>query len=454
VGGLSEDIAAFEKTLHLIYSRYNENPDKKTFRNKVERMTLINMMLLFQKELGLGRVSSNLYHLLLDLVLHLDPENPDPMDFMREKSLTIYFDDADLDKRGITALRQTLEVQSAQSLENIVTFVSELRGVKYLMDMVASDRDAEVIVVNATADEFLNWMRFDNLIEGQGEHRLRSGYLVKTGSASHETIPPGLIYMTDIAFTSNDKKDWIDGLQNISLQNELFSYLMPPICLSTPPQDKDKLWAEDGERWAKSAEETPVPLCIVGPSPRLNSENDGFPTVLPAGYVFAAHLLMRPQQKLRIDNVGRQSVGRFRIIGYGPAGMRANLDCVLWGERNDDTYAFEVDFYLYIILSIYATAKRKGGTLDPKSIPFFRCFFLEGEEMLNISYYKSSEILGSALIGGNALSLAMDQDCSENELIGVTFSSKRQSLLNPGVEKRNITSVAWFNKARELAGLD
>ena len=206
VGGLSEDIAAFEKTLHLIYSRYNENPDKKTFRNKVERMTLINMMLLFQKELGLGRISSNLYHLLLDLVLHLDPENPDPMAFMREKSLTIYFDDADLDKGGITALRQTLEVQSAQSLENIVTFVSELRGVKYLMDTVASDRDAEVVVVNATANEFLDWVRTDNLIEGKGDHRLRSGYLVKTGSASNETIPPGLIYMTDIAFSDGDKK--------------------------------------------------------------------------------------------------------------------------------------------------------------------------------------------------------------------------------------------------------
>ena len=59
---------AFEKTLHLIYTRYDENPDKKTFRNKVERMTLINMMLLFKKDLGLGSVCSNLYQLLIDLV--------------------------------------------------------------------------------------------------------------------------------------------------------------------------------------------------------------------------------------------------------------------------------------------------------------------------------------------------------------------------------------------------
>ena len=119
-----------------------------------------------------------------------------------------------------------------------------------------------------------------------------------------------------------------------------------------------------------------------------------------------------------------------------------------WGERNEDTYAFEVDFYLYIILMIYATAMRKGGTLDPKSIPYFRCFFLEGEDILDKSYYKSSDILNHVLIGKNALSLAMDQNCSDEALKGVTFKFEQKSLLDPGVDKRKISNVSWFNKRR------
>ena len=83
MGGLAEKIKAFEKTLNLIYTRYKDNPDKHQFRNKVDRLTLINMMLLFKKDLALGKTLSSLYQMLLDVVKHTNPEAPDPMDFLR-----------------------------------------------------------------------------------------------------------------------------------------------------------------------------------------------------------------------------------------------------------------------------------------------------------------------------------------------------------------------------------
>src|SRR5439155_19077113 len=129
-----------------------------------------------------GRVCSNLYQLLLDLVLYLDPEKADPMDFLREKSLTIYFDDAHLDHGGIGELRQTLEFQSTDSLRNIVKFVSELQGMNYLMDSLKREPNAEIVVINATADEFWTWLEQDNLVPDQGMGRLRAGRFYKNES--------------------------------------------------------------------------------------------------------------------------------------------------------------------------------------------------------------------------------------------------------------------------------
>jgi hypothetical protein len=456
VGGLTADLQAFEKTLHLIYTRYGENADKRTFRNKVERMTLINMMLLFKKDLGLGQVCSNLYQLLIDMVLHLDPQNPDPKEFLREKSLTLYFDNADVENGGITELRQTLEVQGVRSLQNIVNFVSELRGIKYLMDMVAPDPDAEVVVVNGTADEFINWLARDNLTPGEGIGRLRSGMIVKTNQASDSAIPPGMAYLTDIAFPSGGKKAWIEKLASgsFSMQNQGLSLLLPPLCISTPTQDKNDLWFREGESAAAAASAAPAPIVVVGPSPFLNPPGDGFPTVLPAGYLFCAHLLSSPAQHVTNRNVAQQSRGRFRIVGYGAAPMRDSLNRILWGEGEKDSYAFAVDFYLYIVLTVLATAARYGGTQKPNLKSFFPCFH-DSEMVLNKSNYNSSKDLNIGFIGGDALRFAMNQDVSapaDLESVTVAIDPQR-NLLRKDADRIVITDVAWFNVARKMAGL-
>ena len=455
IGNLAEDLVAFERTLHLIYSRYNENPDKRSYRNKVERMTLTNMMLLFQDELGLGRMSSNLYQLLLDLVLHLEPSADDPREFMREKSLTVYFDDADLENLGLEWLRQALEVQGARSLDSIVNFVSELRGVKYLMDAVGPEGEAEVVVVNATAKECLNWFRADNLTAGQGKAGLRSGRLVRTDEASERTIPPGLVYFTDIAFADVNKMAWIKSLTEESLSEDALSYVLPPICLSTGPQDNSGLWVEEGTGWSYAADAAPAAVTVLGPTPRLNPAEDGFPTVLPAGYVFAAHLLGSSEQALRIDNVAAKSNGRFRIIGYGEAGMDASMERVIWGEGDEDSYAFAVDYYLYVILTLLATAKRFGSTKTVDKQEFYRCFFYSQGQVTGSDRkaFESSDKIKDALVGGNALVFSLDQNPAVQGLEGVSFVMPPATMLEANAKRRQVTSVGWFGRAVQKMGL-
>ncbi len=449
------NLKVFGKVLDLIYRRYVENPGKKTFRNKVERMTLVNMMLLSQKELGLGRVCSNLYELLLDLVLFLDPEKMDPMDFIRSRSLTQYFDDAKLAGGGITDLRQTLEVQSVHSLRNIVSFVSELRGMKYLLDRVARDPETEVVVVNATADEFLDWVQRDNLTPNACKGRLRAEHLV-TGRTD-ECILPGLIYMTDIAFPTGGKKSWISRLSGFSLQNGGLGIVLPPICISTGPQDDNEQWIREGGDCAAAAENAPAAVVVLGPSPYMNPKGDGFPTVLPAGYLFCAHVLGKPEQRIRNMSVARRSQGRFRIVGYGPAGMDESLEGIVWGEADGDAYAFAADFYLFTVLTLLSIGTRYGGQQAVIPSDFYSNFL----DNLNVMFkddYRSSIILtgresfGSTttdqrlnVLGVDGLRFALRQDVSKEPLQTVWVEAGRS--------ERTVDKVAWFNLARQRAGL-
>jgi hypothetical protein len=452
VGGLAENLRAFERTLHLIYTRYNGNPDKKTFRNKVERLTLVNIMLLSQKDLGLGKVYSSLYQLLLDLVLRLDPANPDPKDFLREHSLTQYFDDAKLDDPdglGITELRQTLRVQGRKSLENVVKFVSELRGMKYLMDAVQSDPQAEVVVVNSTATEFMTWLRGDNLTEDEGQGRMRAGRLVQTEQAAQGTIPPGLVYLTDIAFPDVTQRGWIQSLSGFTLNQGRQGLVLPPFCISVAPGEG---WARTGQDLAVAAASASAPIVVAGPSPYLNPRGDGFPTVLPAGYLLCAHLLGASEQRVKNSNVAQPSVGRFRVVGRGEAPMPESLNRILWGEDEKDVYSFAVDFYLYVALMLEATAAHYEGMDSLNTDAFYKCFYFT-DKIVDKDDYRSSSALDRVLIGGKALRFAMQDEVGHADLTGVSLLRDGTSFLSGGGRQATITNVAWFNDARRRLGL-
>ncbi len=456
MGKVRSDVRAFEQVLFLIYQRYNENTEKKTFRNRVERLTLINMMLLFQKELGLGTVSSNLYHMLLDLVQHLDPENPDPGTFIREKSLTVYFDNAKLETvgnlSGITNLRNTLKAQAYENLRETVDFVSELWGVKYLMDRVKDDRQAEVVVINANAKEFLDWLKEDNVSAGRGGGRLRSGFLVDVGQKADESIQPGLVYLTDAAFSAagDAKAAFLNDLQAIQLQSGGLGFLMPPICIATSYEDGTHAWQADGKRWADLAKHVPVPVVIVGPSAFLNSSEDHFRTYLPAGYIFGAHFLSRPSQAIEIRSVSGEPSGRFRQIGYGAMGMPISLDRVLWPVSSDDKYAFSVDYYLYIVLTLLATAARHGGA-TPNAGPYYSHFYRPN---VGPKDWQSTDVIDKALIGDDALRFSMSSEIGgQNPFVLPSVNCAGATAVLDGPAPYNVDDIAWFNLARRQAGL-
>ena len=470
VQGVKNDLRAFEQALFMIYQRYNENFDKPTFRNRVERLTLVNLMLLFKKELGLGEVSSNLHHLLLDMVQHLDPKNPDLRKFLKEKSLTLYFDNAFIKDRGITNLRQTLRAQADESLSATVNFVSELRGIKYLMDLLKSDQKAEVVVVNATATEFINFLQADNLNDPRGRGRLRSGTLMKTDS--EQAIAPGLVYLADLAFSdSGDKLSFLQGLADTGATNDRHRVLLPPICVSTRPFVRSDELLGEGTDLALAAAAAAAPVVIVGPSPFLTQRDDPFHAYLPAGYMFAAHFLCKPSQDIKIENVNVSNNGRFRVIGTPPR-MRDRLETVICGEGLDDKYAFAVDFYLYIALTIIGTISARAvaasGAIDPDAIykhfhkdfggaPHAESAYLNDAMMLSatdFSMYAIDAAIAGAATGAPAGApkgggqAAKKPVTSRTRLSGVEFTQTGPN----GKVTFNITDVQWFNRIRELWG--
>jgi hypothetical protein len=206
---ISDTMIRYQHVLQEIYGKYAKKKDEKPeFRAVVERFALTQVMLLVEKQLGLGKMGSNLYSLLVDMIQYVDPETLDLSGFMRERSLTHYFDDGDLEGTGLKGLRTQLEIQRLKSLNNIVRFVSELHGISYLMNKAAEIDGTEVIVINADAVEFKNWLIRDNLNDNC-KGRLHTRRLViaekkdpKTPDPAEKIFIPGLVCMSDSSFSA------------------------------------------------------------------------------------------------------------------------------------------------------------------------------------------------------------------------------------------------------------
>src|SRR5262249_49863430 len=158
------------------------------------------------------------------------------------------------------------------------------------------------------------------------------------------------VYMTDAAFSSTSKTSWLQRLTSQQLAKENVTVVLPPVCLSTGHQNRT--WKEEGEQLRAAAKEAPSPVLILGPSPFLNGKGDAFETYLPAGYLFAAHVLTQADQRIVNEKLIGRSQGRFRIVGETVGPMKESLDGVIWGNSDADNYAFAVDFYLYVALTL------------------------------------------------------------------------------------------------------
>src|SRR5262249_19237299 len=195
--GLARDFEAFHKVAHLIYARFTDpaNNDKKEFRRQTLKMSFLNLLLTFKDDLLLGKANSNLYAMLADMVETVDGDNPNPRDFTDHKSITEYFED--LSEGGVKELLDALEIAGINSRRNLVSYIGEILGVKYLFDKVAGDPEAEVIVFVGGADDFLTWLKEDALTENRGRGLFRLGKWQAANGASEGALAPGVIYFAD-----------------------------------------------------------------------------------------------------------------------------------------------------------------------------------------------------------------------------------------------------------------
>src|SRR5262249_32481555 len=135
----------------------------------------------------------------------------------------------------------------------------------------------------------------------------------------------------------------------------------------------DEGWIDQGKTWARAAAGAPAPVVIVGPTAFMNEPQDAFNTYLSAGYLFAAHFLGASLEGIQNQGINDTSEGRFRVVGYGSAPMDQSFQRLTWGKEND-TYAFAVDFYLYTVITILATVSRRiEGGVDVQG--FYSCFY-------------------------------------------------------------------------------
>src|SRR5262249_384860 len=135
-----------------------------------------------------------------------------------------------------------------------------------------------------------------------------------------------------------------------------------------------------------------------------------------------------------------------RIIGAGTAAMKDSLETVIWGDQDHDDYFFAADFYLYLVLTLQATAAYFGGGQKAVASDFYACFHL-GETVLDDDQWKSSKILDKAVIGGNTLRFWLDQNpgAANTPLASLTCEVNGR--------RRTVTKTAWFNAVRRLVDL-
>ncbi|WEK34633.1 MAG: hypothetical protein P0Y53_19270 [Candidatus Pseudobacter hemicellulosilyticus] len=406
---VKESTVIYQKSLSKIFEQYAGSMHLPAFKSKTEVLVLTWLLLLNKDKLHLGELGSNLYDLLLDLIEKLDTKDPDLGAFFAQNSLTKYisanlFSEAGQDGAGagFKALRTLLDNQSTDNLGNIVQFVSELKGVKYLIDFASTyGSDCEVVVINAYHHEFLEWIK--------SEHHY-GNFLNPTGLANNNALNPkfpAMVFMTDLAFADKgwahvqiNKESFLKQLSNATLLNpDGYSRLIPPICLATGAirQDNKEEWKQQGERMNRLAKDAVCPVLILGPSLALNRPDDYlFPTVLSSGYVLCAHLLTNgTAQHLKTSNSNVIPFERFRNLGRGVADLHTSIQHFIaaGGEVNKD-FAFAADYYLYLI-ALMATAAKTADMAEINWKDYYLYFHYDG---FNETNHNSSGIINEAMI--------------------------------------------------------
>ncbi|MDO1450208.1 hypothetical protein Q0590_28265 [Rhodocytophaga aerolata] len=446
---LKGDIEIIDRKKSLISSIYSEAPSISIFRKETEAMALTRLLILHAEELSLDKPGTHLFDLLLDLVEELDSTNPDLAKFWKKHSLTKYIDKTlfsnpeDIYKgMGFSALKTVLKNQASDSLKNVIQVVSELHGVKYLFDQAGKqDSGAEIIVVNANWQEFMNWV---------GNNR---NQLLKPNSLSalpNQPNPyfPVMIYMTDLAFEFNEsnKNAFAQALSAGNLNKDPMP-VFPPICLSTASYMTID-WDQNGRTLATLADNSVAPLSIIGPSLPLNSNVDTvFSTVLYSGYILCTHFLKdlgrSSTQRLVFDPnelIGKKSSERFRVLFNGadpvntPNGLILNSTVNRSSKDGKIEFTYTGDHYLYLLKLIEYIVENGDIGGAPSLNNLYKDFTYD---LGNPNPHNSSNILNGCMLDGKATdwSLVLPSNDNPNYLLQLFPTSGGPKFMN----------TQWFN---------
>src|SRR5262249_14978006 len=152
---LHDDFLGTDRGRSLIYRRFAAL-DKPAFRGAVLRGGTSELMLTMVPQLRLGDPASHLLKLFHDLVA-LDADRPEL--FWTRTSLLKYFDEADIDERGLAGLMLTLERQASVTSRALSGLVGDLRGLEYLAARAINNPNAVIVVIDCDAIGFLDWLQ-------------------------------------------------------------------------------------------------------------------------------------------------------------------------------------------------------------------------------------------------------------------------------------------------------
>ena len=368
--------AALREAQHLVLQRYRERPDFEAYQGRVLKLAMMEQLLALGPQY-LGQRGSHLFRMLLEL-FEVFVEGPITAErFIREKSLTLFYERRWLETHGISELRELYEEQASTSMERVQSYVSELHGLVYLIDRASTlGPDTCVTIFNGTIDQFDSWLAGAHVQGNDGTPALRSSTFRQVNQGAPDLLP-GLVHVTELAFGKSSRHtpmSWVKSLQRpdrfAGNTQGGFQLVLPPIVLGVH-HGQSAGWEHDTDELQEAARAALTPISIVGPDLPLNHPDDAYQTRLPAGYPVCVSFLGGSNEGLLADKIETSSKGRLLVASHDRDELSHSVDRIVYGpfvkDLGDQDLRYcpiAADYYLFLV-TLVMCASRSGGHSDP-----------------------------------------------------------------------------------------
>ena len=435
------------------YRHCRERQEQPEFQAKTWRFLMARLMRHLRARLDLSGPDGALYRLALDVIQHLDPQRPDPKDFIKRINIANYFPPQSLTGAWLTELRQAVRTTQTECLKHVTPILNDLAGKYVLFRSIEDNKEAEIHLSPCDLLGYLTWLENDNLA-GAGRQRMVSGGL-RRGKAT-SVIQPLRVYAPSAACPNGDPGEAIAALSRATLVRDGLAVQLPILVFETRPLDREGKWAEQGHAWARAAAADGVPAAvqIVGPSPYAISPDDPFRVVIPAGAIALAYALTGVDPGVRMQGIPDKAHDRFQVMGRGQCDFVESLERLFVGQYGEPGFRAEVDEQLYLYALILGTAAGQGGTQPAQLRAFADCFTFN-DAVTVLDAYRSLACLDPIIRRHNARWIALAQNIADERLRTVTVAATaRGKHADPGVRLVEVTQEHWwFNTVLRQLGL-